>query len=118
MDEYDKNYPKERIRLMKIRLVSVVSKLCFFIILSIGILVFKDCGIPSDEPDQIYVAKLNRNYIFQHDPTVLIFRDCYYGVVFELPLLWLIAHFSIPRHLLLFLILFIGLIVFYTLAFR
>ncbi len=103
---------------MKNRWAIALSILFFTTVLTTGLLVFKDYGIPWDEPDQIHITKLNQRYIFLHDPTLLSYRDRYYGMVFELPIMWLNTHFSIPRHLLLFLAFFSGSIVLYFLASR
>ncbi len=103
---------------MRDRSAIFISILFFAIILTTGLLVFKDYGIPWDEPDQILITRLNQRYIFLHDPTLLTYRDRYYGMVFELPILWLNTHFSVPRHLLLFLVFFIGLVVVYGLTSR
>jgi hypothetical protein len=91
----------------------------FFVILFFaGLLVYKDYGIPWDEPTQVQVASLNHRYIFHHDPALLSFTDRYYGVMFELPYFWITSHLLIPRHLLIFLTFFAGLVVFYFLAKR
>ena len=103
---------------MRVRLAQIVVLAFFLIVLVTGLLVYKDYGIPWDEPDQIYIATQNQNYIFHHDPTLLSIRDRYYGMVFELPILWLTTYTSVPRHLLVYLVFFLGLIVFYFLAQR
>jgi hypothetical protein len=92
--------------------------LFFISLIILGCLVYKDYGIPWDESIQTQVGALNYRYIFKGDPTLLSFPDRYYGPIFELPLLWVTARFSMPRHLVIFLIFVFGLIIFYFLGRR
>ncbi len=88
--------------------------ICFFVLFLIaGILVYKDFGIPWDEAAHIDIGTKYYRYIFKNDPQLLSDMIRYYGAIIELPLLWLSSRFSIPRHLLLFLLFFVGVIVFY-----
>ena len=103
---------------MKNRLSNLVVIFIFIIILGVGILVHKDYGIPWDESIQIQIGALNYRYLMHADPALLSAPDRYYGALFEVPLLWGSARFSISRHLLIFLIFFTGLIFFYALGSR
>ena len=103
---------------MNKHLASLIPIFFFIIILTAGILVYRDYGIPWDESIQTQVGALNYRYIFKADPALLSSSDRYYGALFELPLLWAAVRLSLHRHLLIFLIFFIGLIVFYALARR
>jgi len=98
--------------------------LFFFVALfTAGLLIYKDFGVPIDESYQLQVAQKNHSYIFDGDPTLLSFKDRYYGVVFELPLFWASTRFTGPetvsaRHLLLFLAFLASLVIFYFLSLR
>lgn len=98
--------------------------LLFFTALFVaGILVYKDFGVPIDETYQFQIALKNHSYIFKGDPTLLSFKDRYYGVVFELPLFWATTRFMGPetvyvRHLLLYLAFLASLVIFYFLSHR
>lgn len=113
-----KNILNDTISYMNKKWVNWPIVLFFLLLLVAGILIYKDYGIPWDEPLQIKVAQLNINYLTHRDPALLTYRDRYYGMVFELPLLWLTNRYSIPRHLQLFLIFFAGTVIFYLLAAR
>jgi hypothetical protein len=116
MVEWDRVYPHDRIFPVDKRISTVITITFFAVVLITGFIVYKDYGIPWDEPLQINIARLNDAYIFKHDPSLLSFRDKYYGMVFELPLLWITQSASIPRHLLLFLIFVGGMFFLYKLA--
>ncbi len=103
---------------MRVKFSGIITIVFFLFMLAVGSLTYKDYGIPWDEPDQIYIAKQNQNYVFHNDPALLSIRDKYYGVVFELPILWLTTYTSIPRHWLVFITFFFGLLFFYALANR
>jgi hypothetical protein len=95
----------------------------FIILLIIGFYTYKDYGVPIDETYQRQVALKNHTYIFNRDPSLLSFKDRYYGVTFELPLFWAATRFTGPetvyiRHLLLYLAFLASLMVFYLLSFR
>jgi hypothetical protein len=103
---------------MKNRLVIVLTTIFFLGFLGLGLLVFKDYGIPWDEEVQVQVGLYNHLYIFQGDQTLLTYENRYYGAIFELLLFWGQVKLAIPRHLGVFLIFFAGVIVFYALARR
>ena len=96
----------------------------FFIALFIaGLLIYKDYGVPFDEPYLIQLAILNHIYILKSNPALLTEFYRYYGMVFELPLFWVASRFAGPdsvyiRHLLLFLAFLASLIIFYLLSLR
>jgi hypothetical protein len=95
----------------------------FLTLFVVGVLVYKDFGVPVDEIYQLQVAIQNHRYIFNGDPSLLSFKDRYYGVTFELPLLWIATRFSKPemvpiRHLSLYMAFLASLIIFYFLSRR
>lgn len=92
----------------------------FFLVafIAIGLSIYKDYGIPWDEPPQINIARVNLLYILQGDPTLLSFPFRYYGPIIELPLFLVSSILLLPRHLALFLIFVSGLIMFYILSCR
>lgn len=98
--------------------------LVFFITLMVvGVLIYKDYGVPYDEPGQIQIAVWNHRYIFNGDPTLLSYPFRYYGVTFELPLLELSSHVAKSesvnvRHLALYLSFLASLVVFYLFSRR
>ena len=101
------------------RFVENLAPVLFFIaLILLGCLVYKSYGIPWDESVQTQIGALNYRYIFKGDSALLSFPDRYYGAVFELPMLWITSRFSIPRHLIIFLIFVFGLIPFYLLGRR
>lgn len=100
-----------------------VPVLFFLLVLVTGIAIFRDYGVHYDEKLQINVAVNNYRYINQGDPALLTFKDRYYGIFFELPLLVLFNGLASPwmlygRHLTVFLTFFCGLICFYFLSKR
>jgi hypothetical protein len=103
---------------MNKRLADLAPVFFFLVLLSIGFIVYKDYGIPWDESSQIGIGTANYNYIFHGDPTLLSIPDRNYGALFELALLWTSDRLLIPKHLLVFLIFFIGSIAFFMLARR
>ena len=105
-------------RSMKRFAENLIPTLFFIALIIIGILIYKDYGIPWDEAAQIQIGVQNYRFIFKGDPALLSFPDRYYGPIFEIPLLWLSARSLIPRHLAIFLLFVGGLIMFYLLARR
>jgi hypothetical protein len=107
-----------------LELLPYLLALFFFVALFIaGLLIYKDFGVPIDESYQLQVAQKNHIYIFNSDPTLLSFKDRYYGVVFELPLFWASTRFTgletvYVRHLLLFLAFLASVVIFYLLSLR
>jgi len=101
------------------RFLKILSPILFFsVIIILGCLIYKDYGIPWDESIQTQIGALNYQYLFRSDPSLLSFSDRFYGAIFEVPLLWISSRFSIPRHLVIFLIFMFGLILFYFLGRR
>jgi len=95
----------------------------FLTLIIAGSSLFKDFGVPIDETYQRQIALKNHTYIFNHDPSLLSFKDRYYGVTFELPLFWMSTRFAEPdavyyRHLLLYLAFLVSLAVFYLIGLR
>jgi hypothetical protein len=109
--------------MIKHHLVLIISLVFFLALLAIGLSIYKDFGVPTDESAQLQIAVWNHRYIFKGDPTLLSFKDRYYGAIFELPLFELYTRFVGPesiyvRHLALFLIFLVSLIIFYLLGRR
>ncbi len=65
---------------------SVLITLAVFSI--VGIAVFDDYGISTDDPTQRNLAIMTANYMFGNDEELLAHIDKIYGVAFELPLLF------------------------------
>jgi hypothetical protein len=103
---------------MKRLLPDVIHFLFFVALIIIGLLVYKDYGIPWDESTQTQIGAQNYRYIFKGDPALLSSPNRYYGPVFEIPFLWLSSRSLIPRHLAIFLLFILGLFLFYQLARR
>jgi hypothetical protein len=108
---------------MKKHLWLLVALIFFLALLVIGLLIYKDFGVPYDETSLVQIAAWNHRYIFKGDPALLSFQYRYYGVVYELPLFWLSTRFVKPegvyvRHLVLFLAFLASLVVFYLLSRR
>jgi hypothetical protein len=98
-----------------------LALLFFAALLITGLMVYKDFGVPVDEPYQLELAIKNHRYIFHDDPTLLSDRDRYHGVVIELPLFWAATRFSgsesvYVRHLLLYFAFLASLALFYLLS--
>lgn len=109
--------------MIKRHLLLFFSLVFFLALLAIGLLIYKDFGVPTDEGAQLQIAVWNHQYILAGDPTLLTFKDRYYGAIFELPLFELYTRFVKPesvyiRHLALFLIFMASLIIFYLLGRR
>ena len=101
------------------RFAKYLVLLCLLIaLIAVGLVVYKDYGIPWDEAEQIQIGTLNYKYAIRGDTELLTFRDRYYGALFESSLLWLNAHLPIPRHLLIFFTFVIGLVLFFLLSKR
>jgi len=58
----------------------------FLIMLFISIFSYKEYGLSWDEPIQRKTGSISYNYIFEHNPHLLSWKDRDYGVAFELPL--------------------------------
>jgi hypothetical protein len=100
-----------------------LALLFFALLFMTGLLIYKDFGVPVDEPYQLELAIKNHRYIFHNDLSLLTDRDRYHGEVIELPLLWVATRFAGPatvsiRHLLLFLAFLASLVIFYFLSLR
>lgn len=85
--------------------------------------IYRDYGIPWDEKAQIDIARVNYNYIVKGNPELLTFTDRYYGPFFEVGIYHFLKDLSpsdyyYARHLAIYSINLIGLLVFYFLAFR
>lgn len=95
----------------------------FLILLAAGLYLYKDFGVPVDEPYQLELAIKNHRYIFDRDPELLSDQDRYHGAIVELPLFWVATRFAGPekvyiRHLLLYLAFLAGLAIFYFLSLK
>jgi hypothetical protein len=95
----------------------------FLFLLAAGFSLYKDFGVPVDEPARIQDAIKNHRYIFQGDTSLLSLPDRYHGMTFELPLFWAATRFKGPemvyvRHLLLYLAFLASLAIFYFLSLR
>ena len=100
-------------RSVKRSIENLAPVLFFVALILLGCLVYKSYGIPWDESVQTQIGALNYRYIFKGDSALLFFPDRYYGAMFELPILWITSRFSIPRHLIIFIVFVFGLIPFY-----
>ena len=101
------------------RFSKILFPIIFFVaFIILGCLIYRDYGIPWDESIQTKIGILNYRFIFKGDPALLSFPQRYYGAIFEVPLMWMPARLSIPRHLIIFLIFVFGLILFYFLGRR
>jgi hypothetical protein len=103
---------------MKRQLQNLIPFLFFIALIVMGLLIYKDYGIPWDETAQIEIGRLNYRYIFKGDPTLLSLPARYHGAIFEMPLLAVSARSLMPRHLAIFIIFVGGLIMFYFLGRR
>lgn len=83
-----------------------------------GIFIFKDYGIPFDEPVQMEIGYVNYRYIRQGDPALLSYGSPYHGSIIEILLLLFSSLSLLPRHLAIFLLFVCGLIMFYFLSRR
>lgn len=103
--------------------------LFFLIYLAIGLSIYQDFGISWDEEFQRRTGQLTFDYVFKDDPSLLDSRDKYYGVAFEIPLLFLekaLPFFGVQdsrqiflmRHLMTFLLFYSSTIFFYFLGRR
>ena len=101
----------------------VLSLLFFVFFLIIGLRIYHDYGIYTDEESQMLIGKVNYQYIAKGDQTLLSYPNRVYGPVLE-TILWrltILMHNSemvYYRHLVVFLIFFTALILFYLLACR
>jgi len=101
------------------RIFRVLTPILFFSALIIlGALIYKDFGIPWDESVQTQIGALNYRLLFRGDHALLSFPDRFYGAIIEVPLLWITARLSIPRHLAIYLIFVFGLVIFFLLSRR
>lgn len=66
----------------------------FVLFLAIGAINLFDYGISCDEQQQRLIGKINWNYIFQGDKSLIHFGDRYYGPLWELVLIGLEKAFS------------------------
>lgn len=95
----------------------------FSVLLTVGLLVFRDYGVHYDEKCQIAIGVTNYRYINQGDTTLMDFQDRYYGSLFELVMVVLFHNIPVPgmiylRHLSVFLTFFIGCIAYYYIVRR
>lgn len=110
---------------MKKHLASFTALIFFIMLMAIGASLYRDFGVPFDDPAQMELAAWNYRYVFKGDPTLLTYTDRYHGTTFELPLLWIQTRFGKPnynaeyvRHLILYFLFLAGLIIFYLLSRR
>lgn len=102
----------------------LATAIFFALFLLIGLLVFKDYGISWDEKRSRTNGLVAAKYVFQKDPLLLSYEDKYYGTVFELPLFVVEKVFNLSdsrtiylsRHLVNFLVFYIGVFFFYLLS--
>lgn len=99
----------------------------FAVVLCVGIIIFKDYGISWDEPTQVTTGGVVFNYITKGDQTIFQYQDRYYGPVFEIFLVAVELIFNLTndlravflmRHLVNFLLFYVGLVFFYKLCGR
>jgi hypothetical protein len=98
--------------------------LFFVAVLCVGIIAFRDYGISWDELVSRNNGLLTYKYVFEGDQELLTYRDRYYGIAFELPLIMIekLIGFDDPReiflmrHLAMFLLFWIGAIFFFLLC--
>jgi len=101
------------------KLLKILAPILFFsALILLGCLIYKDYGVPWDESIQTQIGALNFRFLFRGDNAILSFPDRFYGAIFEVPLLWITSRMSIPRHLVIFLIFVLGLIIFFLLGRR
>lgn len=96
----------------------------FIALLLVGFVIFDDYGISWDE----YISRMNGvisvRYVFDRDPSLLTYRDRFYGTAFESLLALAERAFDLQasrdiflmRHVLTFLMFFLGTVCFYQLA--
>jgi hypothetical protein len=110
----------KRLNKPKISAVSIFFILYFFV----GLFISNDYGIPWDEPIQRNLGYLNYNFVIHNDTTLLSHHDRYYGPILEiilvvaekiLPLATSKAIFNM-RHMLNFMVFYLGTIFFYLLC--
>jgi hypothetical protein len=99
---------------------AILFFLCLFVL---GINIYSIYGISWDERAQVDIGQLNYRYIVKGDPSLLDFRDRWYGPAFEIFLHAVrdrssIQQMYLSRHLWTFIAFFIGCIFFYLLARR
>ena len=101
----------------------LLPALFFAGLLLVGFYVYKDYGLTWDDLAQIEIGRVNFDYIFNNDPTLLQLKNRYYGPLFEV-ILYNLTH-ALPdpqlfqmRHLYTFLIFYFGMFFFYLLAKR
>lgn len=96
----------------------------FAILFFMGLFIYKNFGVPVDEPYQLQLASLTHSYIFNGDSTIFTNNELvYHGSVIELPLFWVATRFTGPetiyiRHLFLYLAFLASLVVFYLISLR
>lgn len=98
--------------------------LFFAAFLCLGLVIFDDYGISTDEVINRNNGLVAYNYVFKGDQELLTYRDRYYGTAFELFLVLLEKWMSLEdyrsiflmRHALTFFMFFLGVIFFYLLA--
>lgn len=98
----------------------------FIISLMIGLLCFKDYGVPWDEPIQRDIGLVSYSYIFKGDNTLLNYPDKDHGVGFELPVVFIekALHLTdsrdiyLMRHIVTYTFFLIGVFVGYVLMLR
>jgi hypothetical protein len=103
---------------MKNQLKNLIPVFILIGFIVIGILIYKDFGIPFDEPAQMEIGYVNYHYIRLGDPALLTYGSRYHGPIIEVLLLLSSSLSLIPRHLAIFLIFVCGLIMFYFLSRR
>lgn len=101
------------------------TSLFFIIFFFIGVVSFRDYGLSWDEPIQREIGKMNARYAFKQEPWLLTYKDKYYGPIFEVFLVGLEDVFHLTansnsvyfmRHLVNFLLFYLGVIFFYRLT--
>lgn len=107
----------------KKNLVFIITLAFFAGLLLLGFHIYRDYGIGWDEPAQLKIAHINYSYILKHNPSLLSFKNRYYGSVYELILLKLTNNSDtrqmyLGRHLYNFLFFYSGVLGFFWLARR
>ena len=131
MSGCNKNMEVKKSFLKNIRINIFAIGLCFFVYFLIGLCLFKDYGISTDEPFERSTMYININYIMTQlgrgstdVPALETYEDKYYGMALQMPMvIFELGDRGFPfiytcRHLYTFIICFIGYLAFFWLCKR
>ena len=131
MSGCNKNMEVRKRFLKNIRINIFAIGLCFFVYFLIGLCLFKDYGISTDEPFERSTMYININYIMTQlgrgstdVPALETYEDKYYGMALQMPtVIFELGDRGFPfiytcRHLYTFIICFIGYLAFFWLCKR